>query len=84
MCIRDSLYELLAALLGFNSHAALTANSVIGQLQQAQKFNSDELFRLSKRSLDLDYPPEESKPIVEVVTAMAENHRCLLYTSRCV
>ena len=72
---RTHLYELLAALLGFNSHAALTANAVIGQLQQAQKFNSDELVRLSKRSLDLDYPPEESKRIVEVVAAMAENHR---------
>lgn len=72
---RTHLYELLAALLGFNSHAALTADAVIGQLQQAQKFNSDKLVRLSKRSLDLDYPPEESKRIVEVVAAMAENHR---------
>ena len=79
---RTHLYELLAALLGFNSHAALTANAVIGQLQQAQKFNSDELVRLSKRSLDLDYPPEESKRIVEVVAAMAENHRLVAINVR--
>lgn len=34
---RAHLYELLAALLGFNSHAALAADAVIDQLRQAWK-----------------------------------------------
>src|SRR5574338_832629 len=72
---RTHVYELLAALLGFNSHAALAADAVIGQLRQAWKFTSDDLARLSKRCLTLGYPTAESQRIVEVITALAETHR---------
>jgi hypothetical protein len=72
---RTHLYELLAALLGFNSHAALAANAVIGQVRQAWKFTSDDLSRLSKRCLALGYPTMESQRIAEAITALAETHR---------
>lgn len=36
---RAHLYELLAALLGFNSHAEVAAEAVIGQLRQARKIS---------------------------------------------
>ncbi len=72
---RTHLYELLAALLGFNSHAALAADAVIGQVRQGWKFTSDDLARLSKRCLALGYPSPESQCIVEVITALAETHR---------
>ncbi|KIN89030.1 hypothetical protein [Thauera sp. SWB20] len=72
---RTHLYELLAALLGFNSHAALAADAVIGQVRQTWKFTSDDLARLSKRCLALGYPAAESQRIVEAVTALAETHR---------
>lgn len=58
---RTHLYELLAALLGFNSHAALAAVAVIGQVRQAWKFTSDDLTRLSKRCLALGHPTAESR-----------------------
>lgn len=72
---RAHLYELLAALLGFNSHAALAAVAVIGQVRQAWKFTSDDLTRLSKRCLALGHPTAESQRIVEAITALAETHR---------
>lgn len=72
---RSHLYELLAALLGFNSHAALTADAVIGQVRQAWKFTSDDVARLSKRCLALGYPAAESQRLVEAITALAETHR---------
>jgi hypothetical protein len=72
---RTHLYELLAAILGFNSHAALAADAVIGQVRQAWKFTSDDLARLSKRCLALGYPTAESQRIVEAVAALAETHR---------
>jgi len=72
---RTHLYELLAALLGFNSHAALAADAVIGQVRQAWKFTSDDLARLSKRCLALGYPTAERQRIVEAITALAETHR---------
>ena len=72
---RTHLYELLAALLGFNSHAALMADALIGQVRQAWKFTSEDLARLSKRCLALGYPTAESQRIVDVVTALAETHR---------
>ena len=72
---RTHLYELLAALLGFNSHAALAADAVICQVRQAWKFTSDDLARLSKRCLALGYPTAERQRIVEAITALAENHR---------
>lgn len=77
---RTHLYELLAALLGFNSHAALAAEAVIGQVRQARKFNSDDQSRLSKRCLALGYPSAESQCIAEAITALAETHRT---TKRC-
>ncbi|WP_159690525.1 hypothetical protein [Cognatazoarcus halotolerans] len=72
---RTHLYELLAALLGFNSHAALAAEAVIGQVRQAWRFTSDDLTRLSKRCLALGYPTAERQRIVEAITALAETHR---------
>ena len=72
---RTHLYELLATLLGFNSHAALAAEAVIGQVRQAWKFNNDDLTRLSKRCLALGYPTAQSQRIVEAITALAETHR---------
>ena len=72
---RTHLYELLAARLGFNSHAALAADAVIGQVRQTMRFTSDDLTLLSKRCLALGYPTEESQRIVEAITALAENHR---------
>jgi hypothetical protein len=69
---RTHLYELLAALLGFNSHAALAADAVIGQVRQAMRFTSDDLARLSKRCLALGYPTAESQRIVDAITALAE------------
>jgi hypothetical protein len=72
---RTHLYELLAALLGFNSHAALAADAVIGQIRQTMRFTSDDLTRLSKRCLALGYPTAESQRIVDAITALAENHR---------
>ncbi|MGK9630521.1 hypothetical protein O6383_24030, partial [Salmonella enterica subsp. enterica] len=72
---RTHLYELLAALLGFNSHAALAADAVIGQVRRAWKFTSDDLSRLSKRCLALGYPTMESQRIAEAMTALAETHR---------
>lgn len=72
---RTHLYELLAALLGFNSHAALAADAVIGQVRQTWKFTSDDLTRLSNRCLALGYPTAESQRIVEAITALAETHR---------
>ena len=72
---RTHLYELLAALLGFNSHAALAAEAVIGQVRQAWRFTSDDLTRLSKRCLALGYPTAESQRIVEAITAVAKTHR---------
>ena len=72
---RTHLYELLATLLGFNSHAALAAEAVIGQVRQAWRFTSDDLTRLSKRCLALGYPTAESQRIVEAITALAETHR---------
>ncbi|HOX59792.1 MAG TPA: hypothetical protein PLC99_23160 [Verrucomicrobiota bacterium] len=72
---RTHLYELLAALLGFNSHAALAADAVICQVRQAWKFTSDDLARLSKRCLALGYPTAERQRIVEAITALAETHR---------
>jgi len=72
---RTHLYELLAALLGFNSHAALAAEAVIGQVRQAWRFTSDDLTRLSKRCLALGYPTAQSQRIVEAITALAETHR---------
>src|SRR5574337_982041 len=72
---RAHLYELLAALLGFNSHAALAADAVIGQVRQTWKFTSDDLTRLSNRCLALGYPTAESQRIVEAITALAETHR---------
>src|SRR5574338_605036 len=72
---RTHLYELLAALLGFNSHAALAADAVIGQARRAWEFTSDDLARLSKRCLALGYPSAESQRIVEAITALAEPHR---------
>lgn len=72
---RTHLYELFAALLGFNSHAALAADAVIGQVRQVWKFTSDDLARLSKRCLALGYPTAESLRIVEAITALAETHR---------
>ena len=72
---RTHLYELLATLLGFNSHAALAADAVIGQVRQAWKFNNDDLTRLSKRCLALGYPTAQSQRIVEAITALAETHR---------
>lgn len=72
---RAHLYELLAALLGFNSHAALATDAVIGQVRQARRYNSDDLARLSKRCLALGYPSAESQRIVESITALAETHR---------
>ena len=74
---RTHLYELLAALLGFNSHAALAADAVIGQVRQARKFNSDDLARLFKRCLALGYPAAESQYIIEAITALAETHRLI-------
>lgn len=72
---RAHLYELLAALLGFNSHAALATDAVIGQVRQARRFNNDDLTRLSKRCSALGYPSAESQRIVEAITALAETHR---------
>lgn len=72
---RTHLYELLAALLGFNSHAALAADAVIGQVRQVWKFTSDDLARLFKRCLALGYPATESQYIIEAITALAETHR---------
>ena len=72
---RTHLYELLAALLGFNSHAALAADAVIGQVRQAWKFTKDDVARLSKRCLALGYPTAERQRIVEAITALAETHR---------
>ena len=72
---RTHLYELLAALLGFNSHAALAADAVIGQVRQAWKFTNDGVARLSKRCLALGYPTAERQRIVEAITALAETHR---------
>ena len=72
---RTHLYELLAALLGFNSHAALAADAVIGQVRQAWKFTNDDVARLSKRCLALGYPTAERQRIVEAITALAETHR---------
>lgn len=72
---RTHLYELLAALLGFNSHAALATDAVIGQVRQARRFNNDDLTRLSKRCSALGYPSAESQRIVEAITALAETHR---------
>lgn len=72
---RTHLYELLAALLGFNSHAALAADAVIGQVHQAWKFTSNNLARLSKRCLALGYPTAEKQRIVEAITTLAETHR---------
>ena len=72
---RTHVYELLATLLGFNSHAALAADAVIGQVRKAWKFDSDDLARLSKRCLALGYPTAESQRIVEVIAALAETHR---------
>jgi hypothetical protein len=72
---RTHLYELLAALLGFNSHAALVADAVIGQVRQSMRFTSDDLTRLAKRCLALGYPPAESQRIVDAITALAANHR---------
>lgn len=74
---RAHLYELLAALLGFNSHAALATDAVIGQVRQARRFNNDDLTRLSKRCSALGYPSAESQRIVEAITALAETHRLL-------
>ena len=74
---RTHLYELLAALLGFNSHAALAADAVIGQVRQVWKFTSDDLARLSKRCLALGYPTTESQRIAEAITALAETHRLI-------
>ena len=74
---RTHLYELLAALLGFNSHAALAADAVIGQVRQAWKFTSDNLARLSERCLALGYPTAESQRIAETITALAETHRLI-------
>ena len=72
---RAHLYELLAALLGFNSHAALTTDAVIAQVRQARRSINDDLTRLSKRCLALGYPTAESQRIVEAITALAETHR---------
>ncbi len=72
---RAHLYELLAALLGFNSHAALATDAVIGQVRQARRSINDDLTRLSKRCLALGYPTAESLRIVEAITALAETHR---------
>ena len=72
---RTHLYELLAALLGFNSHAALAADAVIGQARQTMGVTGDDLTRLSKRCLALGYPTAESQRIVDAITALAENHR---------
>lgn len=72
---RTHLHELLAALLGFNSHAALVADAVIGQVRQTMRFTSDDLTRLSKRCLALGYPAAESQRIVDAITALAANHR---------
>ena len=74
---RTHLYELLAALLGFNSHAALAADAVIGQVRQAWKFTSDDLARLSERCLALGYPTAAGGRIAETITALAETHRLI-------
>lgn len=72
---RTHLYELLAALLGFNSHAALAADAIIGQVRQPWNFTTDDLARLSKRCLALGYPAAESQRIADAITALAETHR---------
>lgn len=81
---RTHLYELLAALLGFNFHAALAADAVVGQVRLAWKFTSDDLSRLSKRCLELGYPTAESQRIVEAITALAETHRLVAVNVKCL
>ncbi|MBL8448713.1 MAG: hypothetical protein JNM32_02185 [Dechloromonas sp.] len=55
---RAHIYELLAAALGFNSYASLSAGHVFTQNGLTSRHPASFAERVGRRCLDLDYPPE--------------------------
>lgn len=72
---RAHLYELLAALFGFRSYAALTASAVFDLGNDALELVPMEQATLRKRYLDLKYPAATADHVVSELVNFATQHR---------
>lgn len=72
---RAHLYELLAALFGFRSYAALTASAVFTSGDGALELAPIEPATLRQRYLDLRYPAATADPVVSKLVDFATQHR---------